>query len=307
MTLVAETNLPNLFYRGKVRDTYALDGHLLMVATDRVSAFDVVLPTPIPDKGKVLTLLSAFWFEKTAHIIPNHLVTVVDDVAELGRVYGGGRDSTLASAAFPDYLRHRAMVVRKAQRLAVECVARGYIAGSAWAEYRETGTVGGATMPPGLRESDALPEPMFTPTTKADVGHDLPITLAEMASSFGAALTAQMAETTLAVYRFAAAYARERGIVIADTKVEYGLINGRLCLIDELLTPDSSRLWDAAEYSPGKSQPSFDKQYLRDWLTASGWNREPPAPALPPDVVEMTAAKYREAYRRLVGLELPQG
>lgn len=299
MAIVTETSLPNLYYRGKVRDTYHLDGHLLIVATDRVSAFDVVLPTPIPDKGRVLNLLSAFWFAKTAHIVPNHLVAVVDSLDSL-------RPFTNELDLYPHYLVYRSMVVRRAERLPVEAVVRGYLSGSAWAEYRTHGTIGGQPMPPELVESEVLPEPMFTPTTKAESGHDQPITLEDMAKEFGAALAQEIRENTIALYGFAAAYALERGLIIADTKMEFGLIDGKLCLIDELLTPDSSRFWDAADYRPGGSQPSFDKQYLRDWLTASGWNQEPPAPRLPDEVVAMTADKYREAYRRLTGEDLPQ-
>lgn len=300
MPIISETRLPNLYYRGKVRDTYHLDGHLLMVATDRVSAFDSVLPTPIPDKGKVLNLLSAFWFEKTAHIVPNHLVAVVDSLDSL-------RPFTVKLDIYPLYLVYRSMVIERAERIPVESVVRGYLSGSAWAEYRQHGTVGGQPMPSGLQESDVLPEPMFTPTTKAQSGHDQPITLDDMANEFGEALAQEMMEKTIAIYRFAAEYARERGLIIADTKMEFGLIDGQLRLIDELLTPDASRFWDVAEYRPGGPQHSFDKQYLRDWLIASGWDREPPAPVIHDDAVAMTSEKYREAYRRLTGSGLPPG
>ncbi len=266
-----------LLHRGKVRDVYELDGdRLVLVASDRISAFDVVLPTPIPGKGIVLTQLSAFWFELTRHLIDNHLISV----------------------------EGRSMVCRKAKRLDVECVARGYLAGSAWAEYRRAGTVGGQPAPAGLSESAELPEPLFTPTTKAEAGHDQPMSYAEVESAIGARLAAQVRESTLAVYGWARAYARERGIIIADTKLEFGLVDGRLILIDELLTPDSSRFWPAAEYQPGGPQPSFDKQYVRDYLEATGWDKTAPGPELPPDVVAKTGEKYREAYRRLVGREL---
>ncbi len=294
MTPLLEADLPNLFYRGKVRDTFSLDDYLLMVSTDRISAFDVVLPAAIPDKGRVLNLLSAFWFDKTAAIIPNHMMAVVENTAQLAP-YGD----------FPDYLCHRSMMVRRAERIDVECVVRGYLSGSAWAEYAKSGTVHGQPLLTGLRESEPLPQPLFTPTTKADTGHDLPISLGALASLVGAELARELEEKAITVYRFADDYARSRGIIIADTKMEFGFIEGRLSLIDELLTPDSSRFWDAAAYAPGQPQPSFDKQYLRDWLTASGWNKEPPAPSIPDDVLERTAEKYREAYRRLVGQELP--
>lgn len=287
MTTIRETNLPNLFHRGKVRDTYDLgNGQLLMVATDRISAFDVVLPTAIPEKGAVLCQLSAFWFEKTAHIVPNHFVSLATARKDLGLPYEVAR---------------RAMVVRRARRIDVECVVRGYITGSAWAEYRRSGTVSGMPMPKGLREGDRFPEPLFTPTTKAEVGHDQVLTIGQMEDMLGKDLTRQLEETTRAVYVFARDFALERGIIIADTKLEFGMIDGRLALIDELLTPDSSRFWDAKGYAPGKSQPNFDKQFVRDWLNAQGWDHEPPAPELPPEVVEKTRQRYLEAFRTLTG------
>jgi phosphoribosylaminoimidazole-succinocarboxamide synthase len=271
--------------RGKVRDVYDLGDKVLLVASDRLSAFDVVLPTPIPDKGAVLTQLSAFWFGKTADLIENHM---------------------LSADPYPDdpALRGRAMLCRKAERLDVECVARGYLAGSAWAEYRRAGTIGGQPAPAGLRESAELPEPLFTPTTKAETGHDLPMSYTEVEALVGRELAARLREVTLNVYAWARAFARERGIVIADTKLELGLVDGELIVIDELLTPDSSRFWPANQYRVGQSQASFDKQYLRDFLEASGWDKQPPAPELPPEVVARTAEKYREAYRRLVGADL---
>jgi phosphoribosylaminoimidazole-succinocarboxamide synthase len=271
--------------RGKVRDVYDLGDTVLLVASDRLSAFDVVLPTPIPDKGIVLTQLSAFWFGKTADLIENHM---------------------LSADPYPDdpALRGRAMLCRKAERLDVECVARGYLAGSAWAEYRRAGTIGGQPAPAGLRESAELPEPLFTPTTKAETGHDLPLSYAEVEALVGRELAARLREVTLNVYAWARAFARERGIVIADTKLELGLVDGELIVIDELLTPDSSRFWPADQYRVGQSQAGFDKQYLRDALEASGWDKQPPAPELPPEVVARTAEKYREAYRRLVGADL---
>jgi phosphoribosylaminoimidazole-succinocarboxamide synthase len=281
-----------LLRRGKVRDVYDLGDHVLLVATDRISAFDVVLPTAIPGKGIVLTQLSAFWFEATRHLIGNHLVTA--SVEELPSRLAPHREA----------LRGRAMLGRKARRIDVECVARGYLAGSAWAEYRRAGTIGGDPAPPGLRESDGLPEPLFTPTTKAESGHDQPMSFGEVEALVGVDLASRLREATLSVYGWARAYARAGGIVIADTKLELGLVDGELTLIDELLTPDSSRFWPADEYAPGRAQASFDKQFVRDYLERSGWNKQPPGPELPPEVVAGTAARYREAYRRLVGRDL---
>lgn len=292
--LVFETNLPGyeLLYRGKVRDTYRFGENLLMIATDRVSAFDVVLPTVISDKGRILNLLSAFWFRQTSHIVPNHLIGVFGEITRY----------TPPSSL--EFLSERSMIVKKAKRIDVECVVRGYLSGSAWAEYSKNGTIHGQPAPSGLRESDKLPEPIFTPTTKAETGHDQPISIKNLVDLVGSELAGQLEEKTTRVYQFAADFARERGIIIADTKMEFGFIDGQLCLIDELLTPDSSRFWDLETYQPGGSQPSFDKQFLRDWLTASGWNREPPVPQIPTDVVLQTAEKYREAYRRLTGKSL---
>ena len=294
MSVLLETNLPNLFARGKVRDTYDLgDGRLLIVATDRISAFDVVLPQGVPDKGAVLTQLSAFWFEMTADVMPNHFLRLISNCDN-------------ADLPFPcsQEMAGRSMTVKKAKRLDIECVARGYLSGSGWAEYRESGSVCGIKLPAGLRESDKLPEPIFTPSTKAESGHDLNIDFAQVSDMVGAETASGMRDATLSIYRFAADYAFQRGIIIADTKIELGRHDGRLIIIDELLTPDSSRFWDAATYEPGKSQPSFDKQPVRDWLTASGWNREPPPPDLPDEVVAGTSARYREAFRRLTGHEL---
>jgi phosphoribosylaminoimidazole-succinocarboxamide synthase len=286
-----------------VRDTYDLGGdQLLIIATDRVSAFDAVLPTGIPDKGIVLNQMSAFWFEKTSGLVPNHVIEVVNDVNWLNSVYG--EKVCVAYYSFPAYVARRSMIVRRAERIDIECVVRGYLSGSAWAEYEKGGAVCGIRLPKGLRESEQLPEPIFTPTTKADAGHDQPITLNQMENVVGRSLTREIGEKCLAVYNHAAQYALGRGIIIADTKMEFGMIGGKLSLIDELLTPDSSRFWEAASYSPGKPQPSFDKQPLRDWLVSSGWNKEPPAPELPPEIVGSTAQRYREAYRRLVGKEL---
>ena len=302
MELLLETNLSNLFYRGKVRDTYDLGDSLLVIATDRISAFDSVLPCGIPDKGMVLNQLSAFWFEKTEHLVPNHLIAVVDDAQWLNDTYGEKVCSGYYS--FPDYVAGRSMVVRKAERIDIECVARGYISGAAWAEYQERGTINGVPFPKGLSESERLPAPIFTPTTKADSGHDEPITLDEMRRILGKERAEELMDKTMSIYLYAHEYALERGIIIADTKVEFGLVNGRVILIDELLTPDSSRFWDASQYRAGRSQSSFDKQPVRDWLVQAGWNKEPPAPVLPEDVIAQTTERYREAYRRLTGEEL---
>ena len=300
MEPLLETNLPNPFHRGKVRDTYDLGDQLLIVASDRISAFDVVLPNGIPDKGKVLNQLSAFWFQKTAHLVPNHVVEVVDDVRLLNAYVP--KDT---SYLYPKYIEGRSMIVKKAQRIDIECVVRGYLSGSAWEEYQRSGSICGIRLPVGLRESDQLPEPIFTPTTKAEPPeHDEPITYEEVVAVVGERIARTVRDSILAVYKEAAEYARPRGIIIADTKLEFGLVDGEVILIDELLTPDSSRFWDAENYQPGRSQPSFDKQPVRDWLVASGWNKQPPAPTLPPEVVQKTSERYREAYRRLTGREL---
>lgn len=284
-----------LLFRGKVRDLYDLGDRLLMVATDRISAFDVVLPNPIPDKGRVLTQLSAFWFERTAAIVPNHVVSVqVEEYPE-------------PLPRYSELLAGRSMLVRKARRLDVECVVRGYLAGSAWNEYQRSGTVCGTRLPAGLIWNQRLAEPIFTPASKASTGHDENISLARMADLLGGELTRRIVEMSLAIYRFAHGYALSRGLILADTKLEFGLIDDQLILIDELLTPDSSRYWDAELYEPGRDQPSFDKQFVRDWLETSGWNKQPPAPSLPLDVIERTSQKYRDAYRRLVGVALPGG
>jgi phosphoribosylaminoimidazole-succinocarboxamide synthase len=296
-SVLIKTDLPlPLFFRGKVRDTYDLGNRLLIVATDRISAFDSVLPCGIPDKGLVLNQLSAFWFNKTRDLVPNHLIETVNDVHCL--------DSYLppeSRFAYPSYLSRRSMIVSKAKRIPVECVVRGYLSGSAWAEYQEQGTIFGEPLPEGLKESQELPHPLFTPTTKAETGHDQPLSMDEIKRLAGEAIAEEMKEKSLAIYNYARGYARARGIIIADTKMEFGLDDGKLILIDELLTPDSSRLWDAGLYRIGQSQPSYDKQPVRDWLVQSGWNKEPPAPMLPPDVIEATTRRYREAYHRLTG------
>lgn len=292
-----------LFRRGKVRDTYLIPAsdalgptassqRLLMVASDRVSAFDIVLPTPIPGKGIVLTQLAAYWFGQTAHLVPNHLLSI--EPADFPAVVQPALD----------WLRGRTMLVRRAERIDIECVVRGYLAGSGWADYRRTGEMAGQRLPAGLRESEQLPTPLFTPATKSDTGHDQNISLAEMERLIGPALSQRLAELSLAIYHYAAAMARPKGIIIADTKFEFGLIDGQPILIDEILTPDSSRFWEADRYQPGQSQPSLDKQYIRDWLASSGWNKEPPGPALPPAIVAGTQARYRSAYERLTGRSL---
>jgi phosphoribosylaminoimidazole-succinocarboxamide synthase len=283
-----ESRIPGLklAFRGKVRDVYDLGDQLLIVTSDRLSAFDVVLPTPIPDKGRVLNQLSRYWFERTAHLIPNQLVDrPLRDVVPADMV---------------EELAPRSLIVRKAKALPVEAVVRGYLVGSGWAEYRKQGSVCGVALPAGLREADRLPEPIFTPSTKAPIGqHDENISFAQAEELIGAANAARVRDLSLAIYRFGAEHAARRGIIIADTKLEFGLLDGELILIDEVLTPDSSRFWPESEYRPGSSPPSFDKQYVRDYLTQSGWNKEPPAPALPPDVVAKTSEKYRQALELL--------
>ena len=295
-TLIESTlDLP-LLARGKVRDIYDLGDKLLIVATDRISAFDVVLPTGIPDKGLVLTQLSAFWFELTGDIVPNHFIQVVDRT----RIPGVDRE-------LPREMIGRAMVVKKAERIDVECVVRGYITGSGWKDYEESGQISGLKLPPGLKESQELFEPIFTPTTKAEQGHDLPITYEKVAELAGERAANAVRLRSLAVYRYGRDYARERGIIIADTKFEFGWRDDEVILIDECLTPDSSRFWPADQYKSGGPQPSFDKQFVRDYLENIRWNKQPPAPELPPEVVEGTSAKYREAFERLTDRELIRG
>ncbi|MFY9529513.1 MAG: phosphoribosylaminoimidazolesuccinocarboxamide synthase [Candidatus Acidiferrales bacterium] len=287
--VIAETNFPGLKLRGrgKVRDLYEVGDKLLIVATDRLSAFDVVLPTPIPDKGRVLTQLSLFWFRKLADIVPNHVIAAADFPGEL--------------APFADSLRGRAMLVRRTDPVPVECVIRGYLSGSGWKDYQQTGAICGILLPSGLRESERLPEPIFTPATKAVGGHDENISFSEMADQIEQPLAEKLRALSLDIYQRAADYAAARGIIIADTKLEFGLSDGEVIWIDEALTPDSSRFWPADRYAPGQAQPSFDKQYVRDHLERIGWNKQPPAPELPSDVVAGTRGKYREAYERLTG------
>ena len=280
---------PRLRVLGKVRDVYDLDDdRLLLVATDRISAFDVVLPNPIPDKGRVLTGLSAHWFDRVSDLVPHHVLSTE-------------RSDFPAPFASEPALAGRAMLVRRARVVPIECVARGYLSGSGWAQYRESGAVCGVPLPAGLRESDRLPEPVFTPTTKAELGHDLPLAPGEAADLVGRGLFERLKELTLEIYERLAETALTRGIIVADTKLELGFADGELVLVDEVGTPDSSRFWPADAYAPGGPQPSFDKQFVRDHLDASGWDREPPPPSLPDDVIAGTSGRYREAYERLTG------
>ena len=290
-----ETRIPGLpvWRRGKVRDVYDLGDRLLMVATDRLSAFDVVLPTGIPDKGRVLTQLSLFWFHLLEDVVPNHVLT-----AELSEYPPELRSSH-------GQLQGRSMIVRKTEPLPVECVVRGYISGSGWKDYRATGTVCGISLPSGLRESDRLELPIFTPSTKADVGHDENITFAQVESVLGADRASEVRRLSLAIYERARAHAEGRGILLADTKFEFGLRDGGLVWIDEALTPDSSRFWPRDAYQPGRPQPSFDKQYVRDYLEGLSWDKRPPGPDLPQDIVARTREKYLDAYVRITGRELP--
>jgi phosphoribosylaminoimidazole-succinocarboxamide synthase len=292
MTVLRETNLPGLTpsTRGKVRDIYDLGDRLLIVATDRLSAFDVVMPTPIPDKGKVLTQISLFWFGLLKDVISNHVLSADNFPAPYD--------------SYRSQLAGRSMLVRKTKPLPIECVVRGYLSGSGWKEYVATGQVCGVTLPPGLRESDKLPEPIFTPATKAATGHDENIPFDHAASLVGRPLAEKARAVSLEIYNRAAAYAAPRGVILADTKFEFGRLHDELIWIDEALTPDSSRFWPASQYAPGGPQPSFDKQFVRDYLERIGWPKTPPGPELPPAVVAATRAKYREAYRLLVGREL---
>jgi phosphoribosylaminoimidazole-succinocarboxamide synthase len=291
---IFETNLPGveLRARGKVRDVYSAGEYLVIVASDRLSAFDYVLPTPIPDKGRVLTAMTLFWLEQLRDIVPNHFVSA--DVSDYPREFH----------AYRDQLEGRSMLVHRAKMVEVECVARGYVSGSGWKDYRREGRICGIELPPGLRESDQLPEPIFTPASKAQSGHDENISFENVAGQIGEPLAAKLRDLTLAIYKRAAQYAETQGIIIADTKFEFGFAGEQLVLADEVLTPDSSRFWPRASYQPGGPQPSFDKQYVRDFLESIRWDKRPPAPALPPDVMERTSEKYREAYRVLTGKSL---
>ena len=292
MKVLKETQFAGLVpsARGKVRDIYDLGDGLLIVATDRLSAFDVILPTPIPDKGRVLTQLSLFWFDLLKDVVPNHVLSATDFPAPFDK--------------FKDELAGRSMIVRKTQPLPIECVVRGYLSGSAWKDYRATGKICGIALPAGLRESDRLPKPIFTPATKAATGHDENIPFEQAAALIGKELAEKVRAVSLEIYRRAAAYAEPRGVILADTKFEFGLLNNGLIWIDEALTPDSSRFWPAAQYNPAGPQPSFDKQFVRDYLERIHWPKTPPGPELPAEVVAATRAKYREAFRILAGREL---
>ena len=292
--ILLETNLPGVprHARGKVRDVYQVDGELLIVATDRISAFDYILPTGIPDKGRVLTQLSIFWFDFLREITPTHFLSAnVSEYPEQLRQYR-------------DQLEGRSMLVKRAQMVEVECVARGYLAGSGWKEYRQQGTVCGIKLPPGLQDGSRLPEPIFTPSTKAQTGHDENISFEQMVSLVGADLSRRLRDLTLQIYTRAARYAESKGIIIADTKFEFGFVGNELVLGDEVLTPDSSRFWPAETYKPGGAQFSFDKQFVRDYLESIHWNKQPPAPPLPEAIAARTGEKYRQAYAALTGHEL---
>jgi len=291
--ILLETNLPiPLVARGKVRDLYDLGDSLLFVATDRISAFDCILATGIPCKGRVLTQMSLFWFDFLKDLTPSHLLTA--DVS--------GYPKELSK--HHDILNGRSMVVKKAEMIPVECVARGYLAGSGWKEYKTEGTVCGISLPAGLRDGERLPEPIFTPATKAQAGHDMNVSFDHIAHVIGGELSGRLRDLTLAIYKRAAEYALQRGIILADTKFEFGFVNGQLVLADEVLTPDSSRYWPADSYKPGGAQFSFDKQYVRDYLETLAWNKQPPAPGLPEDIAQRTGDKYREAYTRITGHNL---
>jgi phosphoribosylaminoimidazole-succinocarboxamide synthase len=281
-----------LFKRGKVRDIYDLGDELLIVATDRVSAFDCVLPDPIPSKGKVLTALSSFWFNCTRDTIPNHLITT------------SLKDYPPDLQQFKDILEGRSMLVKRSEVIKIECVVRGYLAGSAYGEYKSYGSICGIRLPRDLREADPLPEPIFTPATKASSGHDINITREKMRKLIGDELSEKLAEISLEIYKRASELLKTRGIMVSDTKFEFGFLNGEVILIDEILTPDSSRFWSAEEYTPGQHQKSFDKQFLRDYLETLDWDKTPPAPHLPPHIIRKTSERYLEAYRRITGEKL---
>jgi phosphoribosylaminoimidazole-succinocarboxamide synthase len=299
--VITETNLSiPLFIKGKVRDTYDLGNNLLIIATDRISAFDVVLPAGIPGKGAVLNQISAFWFSRTKDVIPNHVIETIYNITRIKKYITLDNNKDL-----PDYLTGRSMVVKKAKRIPVECVVRGFLAGSGWVEYIKSRSICGVSLPGGLRESEELPEPIFTPTTKADTGHDMPLTNSEMEKIIGREIANEIKEKSLNIYMSALEYARGVGIIIADTKMEFGIDEeGKLILIDELLTPDSSRFWDVKSYTIGRSQESYDKQPVRDWLINSGWNKEPPAPSLPQEVIKSTSKRYKTAFEKLTGNKL---
>jgi phosphoribosylaminoimidazole-succinocarboxamide synthase len=299
--VLIDTNLSlPLFRRGKVRDVYDVGDKLLIVSTDRISAFDVVLPCGIPDKGRVLNQLSAFWFKETANILPNHVIKAIDTEETLRDVLSHVTTDNYELKAL-NYLIGRSMLVARAERVPVECVVRGYLSGSAWAEYKETGKVSGISLPREMAESQELPQAIFTPTTKSETEHDRPLTNQDIKDLGIGDIFKELEQRSLLIYGYARDYARSRGMIIADTKFEFGFIDGQLTLIDELLTPDSSRFWEVSQYEIGHSQPSFDKQPVRDWLSDSGWDKAPPAPMLPQEVIERTSRRYREVYRKLTG------
>jgi len=305
---ILQTDIPGLpkFISGKVRDVYDLGDALLIVATDRISAFDVILPTGIPDKGRVLTALSQFWFAKTGHIVPNHFIAFGMDTIG-ARLHDA---NVTVTADLVSMLKGRSQLVQKCAALPLECVVRGYLDGSAWKDYQALFGHGGEVrlydipVPVGMRQGEQLPAPLFTPATKASSGHDMNVSSAQAAETVGAETVSELSEKSLALYEFARAYAAERGLIIADTKFEFGRLDGKLILIDEALTPDSSRFWETSRYKPGKSQASFDKQFVRDYLETLDWDKTAPGPELPAEIVEKTAAKYREAYQRVTGEEL---
>ena len=297
---VFETNLSGLLYRGKVRDTYDLgDDRLLMVASDRISAFDVVMNQPIPGKGIILTEMSSFWFEVIEHVMPNHVIATVNDDLAMEAVEKNGALLELT----PDLAR-RSMVIKKADRIDIECVVRNYIAGSAWAEYQQFGTMNGQSMQPEMRAADKFAEPIFTPSTKAESGHDMPMTPQEAKDLVGIEMHRTLEDKSIEVFQVAHDYAAERGMILVDTKFEFGLIDGELTIIDEVLTPDSSRYWDVSDWRPGHFPPAFDKQFLRAWLLETDWKQEPPPPVLPQEIIEQTQHRYMESYRRLSGKSL---
>jgi len=297
---VFETNLPGLLYRGKVRDTYDLgDDRLLMVASDRISAFDVIMDRPIPGKGVILTQMSSFWFDVIDAVMPNHVIATADDEVAMANVDRNG-----ALVDLSPELARRSMVIKKAERLDIECVVRNYIAGSAWAEYEESRTMNGEPLPAGMKAADRFSEPIFTPSTKAESGHDMPLTPKDAQDLVGVEMHQILEEKSIEVFQVAHDYAAERGMILVDTKFEFGFVDGELTIIDEVLTPDSSRYWDVNDWTPGNFPPAFDKQFLRAWLLDTDWNREPPGPVLPDSIVEQTQERYLESYRRLSGKSL---
>jgi len=297
---VLETNLPGLLYRGKVRDTYDIgDDRLLMVASDRISAFDVIMDQPIPGKGVILTQMSSFWFDIIGHVMPNHVIATVSDETAMTNV-----EITGALVDLPPEIARRSMVIKKAERLDIECVVRNYIAGSAWAEYEESGMMNGQPLPAGMKAADRFSEPVFTPSTKAESGHDMPMTPREAKDLVGVEMHRILEGKSIEIFQVAHDYATERGMILVDTKFEFGFVDGELTIIDEVLTPDSSRYWDVNDWSPGNFPPAFDKQFLREWLLDTDWNREVPPPALPDTIIEQTQARYLESYRRLSGKSL---